>query len=326
MPSLTQTDDRQQRHALSDHGAGHSSCAPGNMRVVGYVPLSAPPRADCQRPLRAVCRECDHVEEWRCDSYRCPPCGETKRRRLTRLIEDGSGQHLENGMHGYFLTLTPPGENDHRRWYQGKRPPTRPDCDCHQHGQSKGQWNRGESANWNRLRTTLARDCGIIFASAVEVQDGKRRSDGVGRSMLHRHVVLFADETLTYPEVQQAAIRAGYGCVVDVEPLQNAAKAGKYLAKYVTKSSASRDDVPWSVMHVDYDTGEITERQVTATYRLWSAAHRWGITMKVLKQIAGAQARARAGYLSELQAALTDEKANIVQASEPHSDQDPPAG
>ncbi len=287
------------------------------MRVVGYVPVSAPPRADCERPLRAVCRECDHVEEWRCDSYRCGPCGETKRRRLTRLIEDGSGQHLENGMQGYFLTLTAPGTNDHRRWYQGKRPSTRPDCDCHQHGQTDGQWNRGESANWNRLRTTLARDRGVIFASAVETQE---------RGLLHRHVVLFADEPLTYVEVQQAAIRAGYGCVVDVEPLQNAAKAGKYLAKYVTKSSADRPEVPWTVVHVDHDTGEITDREATATYRLWSAAHRWGITMKELKQVAGAQARARARYLEELRQALADEKADIGQANEPHSDPDPPAG
>ena len=120
------------------------------MRVVGRVRVGDRTRLDCEQPLRAVCRDCDQAAEWRCDSYGCEPCGETKRRRLMRVIEDGSSIHLGNGLRAYFLTLSAPGENDHRRWYQGKRPRRRQACECHRHGLTMGQWNRQESACWNR--------------------------------------------------------------------------------------------------------------------------------------------------------------------------------
>ena len=82
------------------------------MRVVGRLPLARGPRTDCDQPLQAVCRDCDHSEEWRCDTYGCGPCGETKRRRLMRVIEQGAGGHIAAGRHGYFLTVTAPGVND----------------------------------------------------------------------------------------------------------------------------------------------------------------------------------------------------------------------
>lgn len=215
-----------------------------------------------------------------------------------RVIEDGAGTHLANGLRGYFLTLTAPGENEHKRWYQGKRPRTRPDCDCHRHGRTDGEWNRQESKCWNRLRTSLARDRELIYVGAVETQ---------ARGMLHRHLVVLTDEPLDYGQVQEQAIRAGYGCVVDVEPLMSAEKAARYVAKYVTKSTSERPSVPWSVVHLDEETGELVEVHKRASFRLWSSAHRWGVTMKQVKAVASAQARARALYLQQLEAALLEE-------------------
>lgn len=245
----------------------------------------------CERPLLMACELCGHEDFWRCDTYGCGPCGETKRRRLMRVIEDGASIHVANGLYGYFLTLTAPGTDDHRRWYQGKRPRSRQRCNCHDHGLTNGEWNRQESACWNRLRTSLARERELIYAGAVETQR---------RGLLHRHVVVFTDRPLTFLEVQEHALRAGYGCVTDVERLDSPQKAARYVAKYVTKSTAERADVPWTRILVDHDTGEVSEVQVRATYRLWSSSRSWGVTMKHLRDVARLQAAARARYLREL--------------------------
>lgn len=255
------------------------------------MPLTRATRSDCEQPLRAVCRECEYVEEWRCDSYGCGPCGETKRRRLMRVIEDGSAVQLGAGLIGYFITLTAPGTADHSRWVQGRHRGGRPACECHLHGMSAGQWNRQESACWNRVRTALARDREVVFAGSVETQK---------RGMLHRHLVVFTDSSLTFAEVQEKALRAGYGCVLDVERLDSVQKAARYLAKYVTKSTAERAEVPWSSTIVDHDTGELVEVSARPTFRLWSSSRRWGVTMKHLRQVAQLQARARARYLEDL--------------------------
>jgi hypothetical protein len=257
---------------------------------MGYVRVGSRPGLACDQPLSVLCRICEGRQAWRCDSYGCGPCGETKRRRLERLIEDGSGQHLERGRYGYFLTITAPGTADHLLTYQGRRPAYRPRCECHQHGMTNGGWNRQESACWNRLRTALTRDREVTFAGAVETQK---------RGLLHRHVVLFTDRVLTQPEVQALAVAAGYGCMVDVEPLDSARKAARYLAKYVTKSSTGRAEVPWSVELLDQETGELTEKHLPATYRLWSSSRAWGVTMKGIRQVTREQAARRAAQVAE---------------------------
>lgn len=264
------------------------------MRVVGGVRQGQDTRLDCERPLRAVCLDCEHVDFWRCDSYTCGPCGELKRRRLHRLVDNGAGIHLANGMLGYFVTLTAPGTADHLRWYQGTRPKERHRCYCHDHGMTDGWWNGGESKCWNRLRTALTRDRRVIFAGAVETQQ---------RGLLHRHVLLFTDRVLLHEEVQALALAAGYGCVLDLEPVKSVEKAARYIAKYVTKSSCERAAVPWEVL--DPETGELVGKR--ATYRLWSSSRRWGVTMREIRATQSAQARARARYLEELAAALATE-------------------
>lgn len=262
------------------------------MRVVGGVRPSPATRSDCDKPLRAVCRQCEHVEFWRCETYGCAHCGELKRRRLSRLVEDGSGAQLGNGLRGYFVTLNGPGENDHLRWYQGQRPQQRDVCECHKLDGSLGGWNAGESKCWNRFRTALARDQVVIFVGAVETQK---------RGVLHRHVVIFTDEVLDWQRVQRLALAAGYGCVMDVQELRSVGQAARYVSKYVTKASGDRATIPWEV--VDLETGEVITKK--ATYRLWSCSQTWGVTMREIKDAAAAQARARAMYLRELQA-LTD--------------------
>jgi hypothetical protein len=232
-----------------------------------------------------------------------------------RVIEDGSSIHLGNGLRAYFVTLSAPGVNDHRRWYQGKRPRRRQECGCHRHGLTNGQWNRQESACWNRLRTAIARDRVLVYAGAVETQK---------RGLLHRHVVMFVDQALEFAEVQALALAAGYGCVLDVEPLTSPQKAARYVAKYVTKSTAERAEVPWTRVEVDTDTGEVSEVDVRATYRLWSSSQRWGVTMKQLRQVARLQAAARARYLVELQALIGDSIAAAAPSGPPEAERHPP--
>lgn len=284
------------------------------MRVVGSVLPGRETRMDCERPLRAVCVDgCGHREFWRCDSYGCGHCGELKRRRLHRLVDNGAAIHLGNGMLGYFLTVTAPGTDAHLRWYQGKRPQRRESCECHDHGLSDGGWNAGESKCWNRLRTALTRGRDVIFAGAVETQH---------RGMLHRHVLLFTDRELLHEEVQALALAAGYGCVLDLEPVKSVEKAARYIAKYVTKSSGERAAVPWE--RLDLETGELVGKR--ATYRLWSSSRRWGVTMREIRAAQSAQARARARYLEELAQFLADEKAgSLASASrQPAAEGDPP--
>lgn len=296
MPSVTQEPPRDARATacVGTRDGAH------RMRVVGGVLPGSETRRDCDKPLRAVCRNgCGHVEFWRCDSYGCVFCGALKKKRLARLVDGGAGIHLANGMLGYFITLTAPGTADHLRWYQGKRPRRREQCGCHLHGYTDGLWNAQESACWNRLRTSLARDQRVIFAGAVETQK---------RGMLHRHLLVFVEDALVHEEVQALALAAGYGCVLDIEPVRSAEKAARYLSKYVTKASGDRAVVPWE--KVDQSTGEVSGKR--ATYRLWSSSRAWGVTMREIKATQSAQARARARYLIEYAELLADDAAAVA--------------
>jgi hypothetical protein len=280
---------------------------------------------DCRQPLRVVCVEdgCGHQQYWRCDcssAAKCPDCAERRRRLIARLVDLGTTDRLGSG-YTYFLTLNGPGENDHRRWRQGKGGNDRPECDCHRvwEHQRKGDWNAGESGCWNRLRLSLSRfsDGSLTYIGSVETQR---------RGVLHRHLVINMDRPIQPSEVQALAMVAGYGCVHDLQVIRSASKAAFYISKYVTKSSGDRENVPWRADVVDEQTGEIRCLETVPTFRTWSAAHSWGYTLKGLREIARLQARARARYLAELQQALADEKAQIGQANEPHRERDPAPG
>jgi hypothetical protein len=275
------------------------------MRVVGYVRPGSHTRLDCLQPLRVVCDEgCGHEEFWRCNcsaEVRCAPCAERKRRLLARIVDHGISNREGSGF-VYFLTLTAPGEREHSRWIQGRVSGPRPSCDCHRHGKTLGEWNAQESTCWNRLRLALSRlsSGSLAYIGSVEVQ---------GRGALHRHVVLWTESPLSPEEVQPLALAAGYGCVFDLQVITSAQKAAWYVSKYVTKSSGSRQDVPWVAEVLDAHTGEVRPMHTVPTFRTWSASQGWGYTMKGLREIARAQARARAMYLRELSHLLAAEGA-----------------
>lgn len=318
MPSVTAQADRgpSTRPAVSDRAG---SCS-HRMHVVGYVRRSEHTRMDCAQPLRVVCRDCGHQDHWRCDcssSAKCPDCAERRRRLVARLVDLGTTDRLGSGF-TYFLTLSAPGENDHRQWRQGRGGHDRPMCECHAvwQRQQRGDWNKGESANWNRLRTSLSRlvEGSLTYIGSVEVQDGSRRADGRGRGMLHRHVVLNVDRALLPAEVGALALAAGYGCVHDLQIVRSAQKAAWYISKYVMKSAGDRGDVPWRAEVVDKDTGEVRLMHTTPTFRTWSAARSWGYTLRGLKDIARVQAAARARYLEELAELLAEPPADVPAA------------
>jgi hypothetical protein len=141
--------------------------------------------------------------------------------------------------------------------------------------------------------------------------------------MLHRHVVLFSDQVLHHDEVQALALSAGYGCVLDLEALESFGKVSRYLTKYVAKGSSDRPQVPWTRWVADRATGELLLRK-RPTYRLWSASHRWGVTMKQIKSAQGAQARARARYLEEWGLLLAEDVGAAGPPTE--SERRPPGG
>lgn len=273
------------------------------MRPLGYVPGGAPRRVDCDRPLRVVCRvpACGHVEQWACGSpseSRCRPCSERTRRLYARVIETGLA---DAAGHAYFLTVTAPSLEPHRQWVQGQVR-HRPECSCWDNGLSMAQWNRGESACWNRFRTGLARLVGdLAYAGAVEAQE---------RGALHRHVVIRSATPLTPQEVQHLALAAGYGCVFDLQVIKSADGIGRYLSKYVTKGG-DREHVPWEDVRVNTVTGEISVR-TTPTYRLRSQSQSWGCTMREVRAVASAQARARAHYLRELALAVAADDSQLA--------------
>jgi hypothetical protein len=301
VPSLTEAADnaRQDWQASSDGSGPHTH----RMRVVGYVQRSKGTRLDCAQPLRVVCSDCGHQDYWRCDcssTAKCPDCAERRRKLVARLVDLGTTNRLGSG-YTYFLTLNGPGENDHLRWRQGRGGSDRPVCDCHRvwETSSKGDWNKSESACWNRLRTSLSRltEGSLTYIGAVETQK---------RGVLHRHIVLNADRPLLPAEVGSLALAAGYGCVHDLQVITSAQKAAWYISKYVTKSAGDRADVPWRAEVLDKQTGELRMMETLPTFRTWSAAQSWGYTLKGLREIARAQAQARALYLRELAALLAE--------------------
>jgi hypothetical protein len=138
---------------------------------------------------------------------------------------------------------------------------------------------------------------GLQFFRGVEVQDGKRRSDGGGRGALHFHVLIRSSVPLDELQVQDLALSAGFGCVLDLQEVRSVQQAAAYASKYVSKSADEREDVPWTVEFLDEDTGELEQVHTFATYRAWSASKDWGVTIRELKAVAAEQARKRAEAL-----------------------------
>ena len=222
------------------------------------------------------------------------------------------------GKRVWLLTLTAPGEREHQRWTVRQeyiRGARRAACGCHV-GVEMADWNPAASACWNRLSTAL-RDRGLEFQyyRATEVQDGKRREDGEGRGALHHHVVIAAATIPPARVLQELALSAGYGCVIDLRPVEDldhvddvAGYVSKTLAGYVSKSSgAGRDGVPWRREFTeDPVTGEVFDAprrlHTVPTYKTHTQSRGWGCTVREVKAVARAQARRRALALAVLAA------------------------
>jgi hypothetical protein len=166
-----------------------------------------------------------------------------------------------------MLTLTAPGDQVHYL-------PNGEPCPCTPAGGCDlAEWNAGLGHRWNRFCQDLRRLLGqqVQYFKATEVQ---------ARGALHLHVPLrlVLGTKLHLPTIRQLAISHGFGHSVDLTAVKNEAGL-RYVAKYVSKSSAMRSSVPWRKLH--QPTGEL---RLSPTYKTWSASRSWGLTMAAVKQ------------------------------------------
>jgi hypothetical protein len=179
-----------------------------------------------------------------------------------------------------MVTLTAPGAREHTDQRTGQTCPCTPPG-----GVDLAAWNPAAGRAWNRLRTHLNRHGLEAYFRAAEVQK---------RGALHLHVLVATSDRLDVESLRAAAIAAGFGHEVDVAELvgDRAVRAALYAAKYVTKSTDQRAEVPWVAERVDMRTGEV--RTVTdASYRTWSRSARWGVSMADIRAVIAASAAAR---------------------------------
>lgn len=204
----------------------------------------------CESPLQLVCIRCQEARGVRCGSSRaskCQPCADTYRQRVA--VVAGSGAEVM-GVRGLFITLTAPGAAAHYH-QDGRR------CRCTpEGGVDLATWNVSAVARFNNFIRDLSREMGadIVF----DDEAGKRiRIRGLSyfkaaevqrRGALHFHVMVKRiDGTpakLSVQLLRKLAVKHGFGHSVDVQRLEPGHAA--YVAKYVSKASDQRVDVPWS--------------------------------------------------------------------------------
>lgn len=231
----------------------------------------------CERPFRLVCVGCDAVVTSRCGrSSRtvCEPCAFTYRRRVRRIFASGWTDNPSHRL--YLVTLTAPGNGVHHQ-RDGEPCPCTPRGGVH-----LPSWNARAGKGFNRFVQDLRRLHGDVqYARAAEVQK---------RGALHFHVLvrppaddptrrLWAMGVRGNPDhpLRVLAIKHGFGHEVDCQLVRSEGVAG-YCAKYVSKSAADKDELPW----IDHLTGEVV--QGAKRYRPWSASRRWSdVTMKAIR-------------------------------------------
>jgi len=215
---------------------------------------------NCDRPKRLLLPSGDmiHARCRRTDPGVCEPCSTLYRRNVRRVAL--SGCDLEPGA-SVFVTFTAPGERQHFL-------PSGEACPCTPPGGvDLATWNGRAVDRWNDLSRALARAMGVErfeYFRAVEVQK---------RGALHLHVLLRLPRgaRITTGMVRRLAIRHGYGHAVDVQVVRDS-RAASYVAKYVSKASGQRHEVPY----VHRLTGEIGPGR----WRTWVASRAWGETMR----------------------------------------------
>lgn len=245
---------------------------------------------DCERPLLQAVSRCGRQfeqEVWPCKNHRsslCRPCATRYGRRVESLAAHGL-----NGQDGfiYALTMTAPSHREHcmKAGCDADDCPHEK-CRCTPaEGLDLGEWNPCAAKMWNRFLLDFERHYGErpAYFRAVEVQDGKRTADGVGRQALHFHVLLRTQVSLSTKTLRKLAVDNGFGHELKLDTLPPGSRAAaRYVAKYVTKSCNERDDVPWIIDLVDPETFEVTHEQAPATFRAWSQSKNWGTTMAAI--------------------------------------------
>lgn len=270
-----EADSAQQQHRLRVVGYLHGSR--GTRRVREHpLPVELPRHQVCHSPLLWACDDGCCLAARPCSNHResrCAPCASRYRRRVSRLIEAGIGSPRSREGHLYLLTVNAPGDAGHSKWIPG-RPGKHGLCSCSDfRNEGDGAWNASAGSRWNHLRTSLGDLMdGIEYVRVVEVQQ---------RGLLHLHIVIWSPEPLSALVVQEKAMTAGFGCVMDLAPLDSAEKTARYLAKYVAKAVDVRTQVPWRREVVDEETGEVVVK-IMPTYRAWSSSRSWPIRMAML--------------------------------------------
>jgi hypothetical protein len=216
----------------------------------------------CERPIELLTPG-DVVVRVRCryTDGSCELCAWTQQQNVRRVAH--SGVMLPGRT--YMLTLTAPGEREHRL-------PSGALCKCTPvGGVDLKTWNGRMVDRWNDLSRALARQLGverIEYFKAVEVQK---------RGALHMHILIRLDGECapwTLAELRKLVMHHGYGHAVDLGLVEDE-RAAFYVSKYVAKSSTERKSVPY----VNCRTGEVGPGR----WRTWTASRRWGASMATVR-------------------------------------------
>lgn len=303
---------------------------------VGYLPDGVIHGVACDRPLRVVLSDRPggplRVELWQCNTLSCRPCSARYRRKIKAVAEEGFTRPPVDGDHYSFVTVTPPGDSPHCMKAGCESAPfcKHQQCPCTPwEGTDLAEWNPTAGKRWNLLLLLIERHYGARpeYFRPVEVQDGKRRTDGVGRGGLHLHPLLRTPYAIDERTFRKLAIAAGFGHEVRVVRVDRGSRAlvqyvTKRVAGYVTKSGGkARDGVPWMRYDVDQETGEVTE-QTRPTYRTWSQSRGWGTTMAKIRERSRLQALELAAQRQAGQAGIVTTagaEPSPVENSPPHS-------
>jgi hypothetical protein len=233
----------------------------------------------CEHPGRMVCAECGGGYVRPCRTSRssfCGPCGELYRSRVQQVAKAPAVLAVPGSV--FLLTVTAPGSVRHG-------PRAGIDCGCWVSNGSRpvdlASWNGRQGERWNRFAQDLRRLLGdqVEYFRAVEVQR---------RGALHEHVLgRFSAPVLVTSRlrsrVRALAIAHGYGHEIDLQVAGQSAASARlvawYCAKYVSKATDARADVPWQRRDVGVDlaTGEVLRSPWS--YRTWTASRAWGSSM-----------------------------------------------
>jgi hypothetical protein len=234
----------------------------------------AEPQPNCECPIVLEHTGSRRERVQRCrstDETVCPQCGRSYRIRVYLVAE--TGRMRFPGATVLLLTLTAPSEKGrHCQKHKGcagygercEPCPCSPDDGVH-----LGEWNGSASANWNRFIEDFRRLVGVDvqYFRAAEVQK---------RGALHFHVLIRLPKScginVSLPRLRQLAIHHGFGHSVDLQAVHSE-RAASYVAKYASKSCATRKEMPW----VHRRTGEVSDGY--RRYRVWTSSRQWGCTM-----------------------------------------------